>query len=93
VFEINSQELAIRNDQALYILLHTLASGIMVKLDMKGYGVDVAVIDLVGLKPYKISSSISTTIYILLKTYKDKRKLTELPPLSSPMPNDAIRGP
>ena len=93
MFEINSQELAIRNDQALYILLHTLASGIMVKLDMKGYGVDVAVIDLVGLKPYKISSSISTTIYILLKTYKDKRKLTELPPLSSPMPNDAIRGP
>ena len=68
MFEINSQELAIRNDQALYILLHTLASGIMVKLDMKGYGVDVAVIDLVGLKPYKISSSISTTIYILLKT-------------------------
>ena len=61
----------------------------MAKLDLKGYGTDVAVIDLVALKPDKTISSIS--IYILLKTYKDERKLTEFP--TPTMPNVAIRRP
>jgi hypothetical protein len=90
-FEINRQEFTTRNIQALGRILHTLVSGMMTNLDVKGYDADVAVIDLVALKPDKIILSISTTIYILLKTYKDKRKLTELP--APTMPNNKRRHP
>ena len=90
-FEMNRQEFATRNTQALCRLLHTLASGIMVKFDVKGYDTKVAVIDLVPLKLDKTVLSISTTIYILLQTHKDERMLTELP--APTMPNNVIRGP
>ena len=62
------------------------------KLNVKGYDTDLTVIDLVTLKPDKTFLSISTTVYILLvlKTYKEERKFTELP--APTMPADNIRG-
>ena len=67
-FETNHQESASRNVQALCRLLHTLAFGMMVKLDVKSCGTDVVVIDLIALKTDKVILTISTTVYILLKT-------------------------
>jgi hypothetical protein len=90
-FEINRQEFATRNVRALCQLLNALAFGLMAKLDVKGYDADVTVTNLVALKPDKITSSISTTVYILLKTCKEERKLTELP--APTMPANNIRGP
>ena len=64
---------------------------IMAKLDVKVFAADVGIIDPVVLKRDTIISSISTIIYILLKTYKEERTMTELPAPTTL--NGNIRGP
>ena len=78
-FTLNHKEIKARLVKKLGTLLHALATGLIAKHDAKDYNHDVAVLDFLSLQPDEVTAPIKTTPYLFLKSYRELRKLAQLP--------------
>ena len=78
-FEMNKRQLILRLDKLLAKMLHALAKGLIAKRGITDYPPHVAVMDLFCLHPAELAAPNKTTLYLLLKNYREEHKLAQLP--------------